>query len=157
MKKYWIILVLVVIVGISIPVIIVYNAVPHAPKPVMVCLNTDSMQEAGNKYFNRGDWHGVLAAYICNEKKSPTDTIPWADAFVVEFFKDTSSLKADTVVFLDTKPGKWSSDEKFNECMAEIAPAKKFKKCKVLMPQDKRDIFKKYKYTYGNVTLITEY
>jgi len=157
MKKYWIILILVVIAGISIPVLIIYKAVPHALKPVALYLNTDSMKKAGDEYFDKGDWHGILAAYVCNEKNSPTDTIPWADAFVVEFFKDTSSLKADTVIFLDTKPEKWSKDDKFDEYMAEATPAKKFKGCKVLMPQDKRDVFKKYRCIYGNVKILTEY
>ncbi len=153
MKKYWIILSLVVIVGISIPAMIIYNAIPHAPKPVLVYLNTDSMKEVGNWVVNSTHGPSIIAVYPAYEKNDPGESVPWADLFICRSSNETDSLSGDSlIVFIDTKTVKnFKIRDDITEFSAGVERSKKFKQCRVMIPLRLLDSLKHYKYKYGHV------
>jgi hypothetical protein len=157
MKKYWIILTLVVVTGISISVMIVYNAIPHAPKPELVYLNTDSMKEAHVIDTIMGP--SIRAVYLCEHTNTLNDTIPWADAYLCVSNNRADSLSGDSlIVYLNAKtPGDLKDTTGANQFMAEIQISKKNKKCKIMLPPKLIDSIKRYKYKYGRVFIVSEY
>jgi len=154
MKKYWIILILVVITGFSFPVLIIYNAIPHAPKPVLVYLNTNSMKEVINVAADSVmSGPSIKAVYPCEEKNKPGNAIPWADVFICRSYNKADSLSGDTlVVFLDTHTtDDFEVRPDINEYQAGIKPSAKFSKCKVMIPPNQVDSLKHCRYKYGRV------
>jgi len=153
MKKYWIILILVIIAGICIPVVIVYYDVPHAPKPILVYLNTDSMKEA--HVTDSSSEPNIIKVYLCGHKNTAKDTIPWADAYLCRASDKADSLAGDSlIVYLDTQMQENLKDTVgIDQFEAGIKVSKKFKKCKVMLPPKLIDSIKKYKYKYGMVYL----
>jgi hypothetical protein len=153
MKKYWTILILVVIAGISIPVLIIYKAVPHAPKRVLVYLNTDSMKEIGNWVVNSTHGPSIVAVYPAYENNDSGEPIPWADLFICRSTNKADSLSGDTlIVFIDTKTVEnFKVREDITEFTAGVERSKKFKQCRVMIPSRLSDSLKHYKYKYGHV------
>jgi hypothetical protein len=152
MKKYWIILSLVVIVGISIPIVIVYNAIPHAPKSVLVYLNTDSMKEAGNGVVDSSLGPSIIAVYPAYQKNASGEKVPWADLLLCRSNNKADSLSGDTlIVFIDTETiENFSVREDIKDFTAGITPSEKFKKCRVMIPPSLTDSLKHHRYKYGN-------
>ena len=147
---------LVVIAGISIPVVIIYNAIPHAPKPVLVYLNTDSMKETCAKdSINSILGQYIMKVYLCGHKNTAKDTIPWADTYLCRASNKANSLAGDSlIVYLDTQMQENLKDTVgVTQFQAGIKVSKKFKKCKVMLPPKLVDSIKKYKYKYGMVYL----
>jgi hypothetical protein len=153
MKKYWLILILAVIVGISVPVVIIYNAVPHAPKPVMVYLNTDSMKEVGNWVVNSTHGPSIIAVYPAYKKNNSGEPVPWADLFLCRSSNKADSLSGDILIaFIDTKTVKnFKVRDDITEFTAGVEHAQKFKQCKIMIPLKLLDSLKHYKYKYGHV------
>jgi len=154
MKKYWIILILAVIIGFSFPLLVIYNAIPHAPKPVLVYLNTDSMKEAVNVVVDSVmGGPSIKAVYPCEETNKPGDTVPWADVFICRSYNKADSLSGDTlIVYLDTRTtDDFKVRDDINEFQAGIKPSARFGKCRVMIPTNQIDSLKHYRYKYGEV------
>ena len=143
---------MVVILGISIPVVIVYNAVPHAPKPVLVYLNTDSMKEGGDSVVNSHLGPSIIAVYPAYQKNVVGEKIPWADLFLCRSDNKADSLSGDTlIVFIDTKTIEdFKVRDDIKDFTAGIEPSRKFKQCRVMIPPNLIDPLKHYRYKYGN-------
>jgi len=158
MKKYWVVLTIVVIVGISIPIIIMNTVILQTPKLELVYLNTDSMREAGNGVVDSTMGPAIVSIFPCNKTNTINDTIPWANVFVCKSFTKTDSLSGDTIILLlDINTQKDFQEIKDPAIYwAGIKQTRKFNKCKILIPANEVDKLKKMRYKYSDVKLITD-
>jgi len=159
MKKYWILLILVVIAGISIPVVIIHDAQPYIPKqvvPVLVYLNTDSMTEVNVR--DSVLWPAIKKVYLCGHKNAANDTIPWADAYLCISYNKSDSLAGDSlIIYLNPiTPGELKDTIGVSQFLADITPCPRFKKCKLMLPPALAQSVKKYKYKYGKIVVVGE-
>jgi hypothetical protein len=154
MKRYSVILFVIVVIGFSIPVIIFYKActyVPYQLKPQVFYLNTERMKESSVDDTSNGP--AVDAIFPCNKINNINDSIPWADMYVCHTFNKSDSL----VILLDTHTRKDLADIGDPHIYwTGIKLTRRFDKCKILIPPGVINKLKKYHYRYGIVTLVTD-
>jgi hypothetical protein len=158
MKRYWVILLSVTVIGFAIPGIIIYKGLSHYKRTQLYYLNTSKMIEAGSGIVDSVTGPAISAIYPCDKTGSNNDAIPWADLYFCNSFTKADSLKGDTLeILLDihVKPDLDGIGHPDNYWTG-LKEGKKFRECKVLIPRDSISKLQKYRYKYADVTLITD-
>jgi hypothetical protein len=158
MKNYWIAFVLIVSLGLTGLVAIIYKCFIQKPEseiPRLYYLPTDSMREAGNKI---ADSAGMFSIFPGDQIEKANNSIPRADLFVCKTFSRRDSLTGDTlIVLLDVKlPSFLYAQQHPLNFGTKLTPASKLKQCRVFIPPSLFNKIKHCRYKYANVELITD-
>jgi len=154
MKRYWIILILAIVIGFGGIGIIIYNASLTQSWPITY-LNTNNSNEA-NKITESTYNLNVIKYFPCNKRNKQGDLYPWANLYVCKSLNKQDSLSGDSlIVLLETKTGRaYTQDDLINSFWITIKPSKRFLGSKVLLPTHEMDSLKGYKFRYGEIKSI---
>jgi len=155
MKVYFIALIVIVVAGFSFIGLIIYNAFPHPPQPVVFYLNTGGMIEADNTVVDSTNGPTIIHSYPCKKNSNTSSGVPWADLFLCRSVKK-DTLHPDTVLILDTRLQHTNGDFERDDFWTGVKPTIKLNACRVLLPENEIKRLIKYKYKYGQVFLITD-
>lgn len=121
-----------------------------------VYLNTSKMQEANYDVADSIAGPALISAYYCHKTIAKKDTVPWADVFVCQSSNKKDSLKVDTIILLDTNLRNENEPKNPYNYWTGVREARKFSACKISITKDQIPLFRKYKYKYARVILVTD-
>jgi len=156
MKNYWIAFVLIVSFGLTGLSTIIYKCFIQKPESILVYLNIEKMQEAGGSIADTNSYE-LTSVFLCHQKNTINDTIPWADLYVCKSYGKKDSLSGDTALLFIDVHSKKEIEQLKNETITyslQYKTAPKYKKCKILIPADQLYNIKKYRYKFGNVEVL---
>ena len=159
MKKYWILFIVIVSIGVTGFGTIIFKCFIQKPQLKLYYLNIDSLREASDGVTDSTNRLSIVGIFPSQTRNIGNEAIPWADVYVCKSFNKKDSLSGDTAIILIdvTTKGYSKNTENVDHYRPDIIAEKKHNKCKVLIPANQIDSLKKFRYKFGNVKLIDDW